>query len=124
MKIETKNNETFIADITETKQGHKVEVFDLNVLVSIQGIELRASEIHDMLTAPKPPTKNARIEYVKNQITTQIASIDKAGFGYLGTVLRVAIFSNDLTKDQWDRICHEFDRQNPEKSWKIVSQLD
>ena len=32
MKIETKNNETFIADITETKQGHKIEVFDLNVL--------------------------------------------------------------------------------------------
>ena len=60
MKIETKNNETFIADITETKQGHKVEVFDLNVLLSIQGIELRASEIHDMLTAPEPPMKNTR----------------------------------------------------------------
>ena len=66
----------------------------------------------------------AKIEYVKNQIATQIAAIEKTGFGYLGTVLRVAIFSNDLTNDQWDRICCEFDRQNPEKSWKVVSQLD
>ena len=68
--------------------------------------------------------ETARIEYVKNQIAIQIASIEKAGFGYLGPVIRAAIFSNSLTNEQWDRICHEFDRQNPEKSWKVVSQLD
>ena len=68
--------------------------------------------------------QTARIEYVKSQIATQIASIEKAGFGYLGPVMRAAIFSNSLTNEQWDRICREFDRQNPEKSWKVVSQLD
>ena len=67
--------------------------------------------------------KTARIEYVKNQIAIQIGSMEKAGFGYLGPVLRAAIFSNDLTNEQWRRICHEFDRQNPEISWKVVSQL-
>lgn len=66
----------------------------------------------------------ARIEYVKSQIAIQIASIEKAGFGFLGPVLRAAIFSNSLTNEQWKPICREFDRQNPEIAWKIVSQLD
>ena len=66
----------------------------------------------------------ARIEYVKNQIAIQIRSMEKAGFGYLGPVLRAAIFSNNLTEEQWHHICQEFDRQNPEISWKVISQLD
>ena len=68
--------------------------------------------------------QTARIDYVKNQVANQIASIEKAGFGYLGPVMRAAIFSNSLTNEQWKPICNEFDRQNPEKSWKVVSQLD
>ena len=55
-----------------------------------------------------------RTQRVRSRLSEQISNMEGAGFGYLGPVLRAAIFSNQLTPSQWEVICDEFDRQNPE----------
>ena len=66
----------------------------------------------------------ARIQYVKHQLAEQISSIESAGFGYFGPVIRKALFSTQLTDPQWKVICDEFDCQNPEKTWKVVNAIN
>ena len=59
-------------------------------------------------------TVENRIQRVRTRLSEQMSNMENTGFGYLGPVLRAAIFSNQLTPSQWKVICDEFDRQNPE----------
>jgi len=52
------------------------------------------------------------IEQVKQELSRQIRSIEMNGFGYLGPVLRVALFEDNSM--DWEKIRDEFIRQNPE----------
>jgi hypothetical protein len=51
------------------------------------------------------------IEQVRQELSRQIRSIEMNGFGYLGPVLRVALFGGEVV--DWGRVRDEFLRQNP-----------
>ena len=50
------------------------------------------------------------IDEVKSELSRQIRSIEMNGFGYLGPVLRVALFQGNT---DWESVRAEFLRQNP-----------
>ena len=59
-------------------------------------------------------TVENQIQRVRTRLSEQISNMENAGFGYLGPVLRAALFCNQLTPSQLEVICDEFDHQNPE----------
>ena len=55
-----------------------------------------------------------KTQKVKECLSRQIQAIETNGFGYLGPVLRVALFGDSDTIN-WEKVREEFEKQNPEE---------